>query len=72
MKVFCPICFGYEKLVITPFVVLGDEVCGNIVCPECGTTIAELMCDDDEWEVDDMPEGYYDLKKIPDYYPNGG
>lgn len=72
MKIFCKKCFSWQKLNAQKFTVLGNEVGSFIICPQCEVVIAELQCDEDEWEIDDAPEGYYDLKKIHDYYPNGG
>lgn len=72
MKFFCQKCFDWHKMPSIRFTVMGYDVCGHIVCPACDSVVAEFKCDDDEWEYDIEPEGYYDIKKIPDYYPNGG
>lgn len=72
MKVYCGTCFDYVTLEIQPFTPVGDEVRGEIVCPICNTILCEFQCDDDEFENDPNPEGYYDLSRVPDYYPNGG
>jgi uncharacterized Zn finger protein (UPF0148 family) len=72
MKIFCESCGHFATLEIMPLREIGDRITGDIVCTYCEATITTLEADDDEWEMDPEPEGYYTICKVKDYYPNGG
>lgn len=72
MKIFCGVCDDFVPLRIDAFQNCEEEVQGEIICPICEASLALFQCDEEEWEKDPDPTGYYDLSKVPNYYPNGG